>query len=57
MTVRPVAEREKYEKVVKDLERILFLFKAKKDQRRAPQDGMQLLDWAQNTVDRFNSGA
>lgn len=49
-------EREKYEKVVNDLTRLLQLLKQKKENRRAPSDGMQLLDWAQKTVDRFNEG-
>lgn len=51
-----VADREKYQKVVNDLNRILALFKQKKDNRQAPIDGMELLNWAQNTVDRFNAG-
>lgn len=51
-----VADREKYQKVVNDLNRILSLFKQKKDNRHAPLDGMELLNWAQNTVDRFNDG-
>lgn len=51
-----VADREKYQKVVNDLNRILSLFKQKKDNRQAPLDGMELLNWAQNTVDRFNDG-
>ena len=37
-----------------NINRLHDLFVQRKGQVKAPLDGMQLLDWAQKTIDRFN---
>eukprot|EP00040_Diaphanoeca_grandis_P043772 m.269046 g.269046 ORF g.269046 m.269046 type:complete len:370 (-) comp81924_c0_seq1:304-1413(-) len=48
-----VADRQRYTKVVTDLSRLLHLFKQKRVDMVAPIDGMELLDWAEKTVNKF----
>eukprot|EP00041_Stephanoeca_diplocostata_P017853 m.367799 g.367799 ORF g.367799 m.367799 type:complete len:390 (+) comp20838_c0_seq7:183-1352(+) len=50
-----VADRQRYDKVVSNFDRVLELMSQPKRQRSAPFDGMQLLDWAQKTIDKFNA--
>lgn len=47
-------DRQKYDKIIRDLTRILMLMKQKKTNRVAPGDGMQLLAWASRMVTQFS---
>ena len=42
-----------YRDVIRDLSRLLFILNAKPEAVRIPPDGVQLLDWSEQILNRY----